>query len=165
MPTRAKKQWARRSAAAGSEKEATPGGATGEQQKAAPTDLGFYTPTAMSAGIQTAKARRLLEEGQARTRGARLAVAFVAGVKLLSEQINEQATLAKLNCSSHIAVICGVAFGYQPPGVHSDIFDELATLLKLHFEAFQYTVHISDPKFSFVRINLSWTAPEQLSLH
>jgi len=89
-------------------------------------------------------------------------VAFVAGVKLLAEEINNESTLAKQTCYVYAGTICNRAFPNQPDTIHEDIFDELLMMLQLYFEALQYIVSLNSLALNYAKINIYWPAKKQL---
>jgi hypothetical protein len=117
--------------------------------------VGIHAPTADMAGMQTAKAQRLISEEQIINHNERLAVAINIGIKVLAEQINVASTHAMLTCNKFASHICFEAFPEQP-NIHEDIYDELVIMLKQYFEALKYRVCLNDLNKSFVEIELHW---------
>lgn len=100
-------------------------------------------PTAIAAGVQTARAQELLLEGQRRTYDARLSKAYCVGIRKFAEAIDREATQGHTTCYLFASGICDAAFRGQPESIHQDIHEDLVDRLKAHFDSLGYVARAS----------------------
>ena len=113
-------------------------------------------PTALEAGIYTARAQQLLLESQRRTYDERLSKAYCAGIDKLSKTVAEAALSTHTSCKMFASCICRDAFPGIPEEFHKDIFWELVQRLKAHFASLGYIASTTAIRIEFADITLEW---------
>lgn len=113
-------------------------------------------PSAIEAGIHTARAHQLLLEGQRRTHDERLSKAYCVGIRNLSIEIAKEATLTHTSCKLFAACICRAAFPGQPSSIHEDIFVELVERLQGHFASLGYEASADTWMAEHATVELGW---------
>lgn len=114
-------------------------------------------PSAIDAGIYTARAHQLLLENQRRTYDDRLSKAYCEGIRNLTKRIADQATLTRTECFMFASRICCNAFPGTPEGIHEDIYTELVERLQVYFASLGYDACADAFRVdSLTRITLKW---------
>jgi hypothetical protein len=114
-------------------------------------------PTALEAGVYTARAQQLLLESQRRTYDERLSKAYCAGIHKLSKNVAEAALSTHTSCKVYASCICRDAFPGIPEEFHKDIYLELVERLKVHFASLGYIASTTARMIiDFVGIHLEW---------